>query len=232
MRSFLLSLAAVAFLALPANDALNDRCATTLGSNWTGASGANTDWTVSDQTGACAAITIGTTSTFTGSDYALAYWNADTFDNDQYSQAIISVIGAGGNYGVAVRLSGTTGSQNGYGMAFEGGSGCTLFKWVSGTRSAIGSCTVTWTDGHTLKMSAVGNTITVEDNGTPFGSATDSDIASGKPGLLGYANGVWRVTTWQGGDTTPPAGNFPAAIINAPIRCCELPLWMKKLFHE
>jgi hypothetical protein len=219
---FALMLAGVASSPPPfaaSTDSLTDRCAVTLGSNWTGADGAVTDWVVSDGAGGCVGTTPGADAVYVGADYALAYYNAASFTDDQYSQAVISK-GVNGYNGVAVRLSGTTGSQNGYSVSLE--SGCTIYKWVSGTRSSIGTCTDTWVDGHTLKLSVTGTALTVTDNGSSVGSATDSSVTSGKPGIMGYSQaGTARISNWQGDNVGGGGPTFPAAIVNALIRCCR-----------
>lgn len=207
--------------ALPATDDLT-RTASTLGSNWTAASGDITDWLLFDGNGE----DPGATADFSGADFALAYWNADAFNDDQYSQAVVTV-GTNGYIGVAVRLSGTTGSQNGYGVSLEvAAGGCDIYKWVSGTRSTIGSCSVTWTNGHTLRISVTGSSITVTDNGSTIGTATDSAVTTGDPGLLGYSDTGSLMTNWQGDNVGGGGGpTINPAIINTPIRGGGLPVF-------
>ncbi len=226
MTKFLLALAATAMLALPATDPFNNRCATTLGSNWTAVSGAITDWTVSNTAGGCAALDPGAFTGYAGSDFAAAYWNADSFNagGDQYSQAVI-IKGTSGYQGVGTRF---TSGPNGYFVSLESGT-CKIYKWVSGVRSDItssGSCSVSWTDGHTLYLESTGanpTSIVVKDNGSVIGTASDSDIDSGgAPGIIGYADGgTTRDTSWQGSNTGGGGATLPAAIINAPIKCCK-----------
>ncbi len=203
----LFALGAAAVLSLPATDSLTDRTAGTLGTNWSAAIGAITDWSV--VTG------VGATETASGADFSVSYWNQDTFTDDQYAQVVLT-IDANGYAGAVVRGS----SGNAYGVSLEGGA-CTFYKWVSSSRSSLGTCSShAWTSGHTLKLSVVGDALTVYDNGVSFGSTTGgSAVTSGKPGMLGYS-GANSFTNWQG-DNVGGAATFPAAIINAPIRCCK-----------
>ncbi len=213
MRKILLSLVlcALAFVpvsaakrALPATDSFL-RTDTTLGSNWTATSGAITEWTLNAITGA---------SPSSPSNFEEAYWNADSFGNDQYSQAVIKR-GTAGTEGVAVRMSA---GYNGYRATLFGGSGCSITKDVSGSGTDIGSCSVTWTDGHTLKIEVIGTAITVYDNGASIGTATDSALASGSAGIVGFQDAGTNLTNWEGGNTGAPPSSFVPAIINAPIR--------------
>ena len=197
------------------------RCASTLGSSWTGAEGAITDWTTSDNAGACAGSSTGARSAFAGADYALAYWNGFSFTADQYSEAVITK-GPSGYEGVAVRLGGTTGSQSGYGVDLAS-STCQIYEWLVGVRSAIGSCSVTWTNGHTLRISITGSAITVTDNGSSIGTATNSDVSSGAAGILGYSDSGGVITSWAGDNVGGGGGaTLPPALLLNPLRgCCR-----------
>ncbi len=214
----ILLLATASIFSLPASDSFS-RCTATLGTNWTDAAsgGAITDWTLSDNAGACAGSPVGAVNAFAGSNFDYAYWNADSFANDQYSQVVVTK-GTNGYVGVAVRVT----SLNAYLVTLDGGT-CNIRKFVSGTRSDIGSCSVTWTDGHTLKLQAIGTAITAFDNGVSIGTATDSDLVSGSGGIVGYADtGGQRVATWEGGNTGGGGPTFPGAVIgHAPIKCCK-----------
>ncbi len=209
---WLLALSVAAVLSLPATDSLTDRNAGTLGSNWASAIQPITEWTLT--------LGVGATSANVGADFNVPFWNADTFGNDQYSQVVLSR-STNGYTGVSVRGS----SGNAYGISLES-PGCVFYKWVSSVRSTLSSTcgSYSWTNGHTLKLAVVGNALTAYDNGSAFAACdatcTGSSIASGKPGLLGYSDvgGLW--TNWQGDNAGGGGATFPAAIINAPIRCC------------
>jgi hypothetical protein len=193
-------------LALPATDSLK-RSAGTLGANWSSHLGAVTDWTLT--------VGEGANPTYGGADFSMHSWNADSFSDDQYSEAKLD-IGANGYVGVAVRMSGSDGTREGYAVTLE--SGCTIYKWDGGTKSGIGSCSVTWTDGHTLRLSVSGTSITVTDNGSPIGSATDSAVTTGAPGIVGYSSSVSYIYDWQADNVGGSPASFIPALINAPIR--------------
>ncbi len=215
MRKIFLSLVLCALAFVPvsararlvASDNLirNDH---TLGSSWTATVAcAITDWVLSFT------APSGASPDCTGADFNVSYYTG-TFANNQYSQVVI-VKGTNGYEGVVVRASS---GNNGYGVTLDGGSGCTIYKWVSGTRTSIGSCTVTWTDGHTLYLESVGTTLTVKDNGSTIGTATSqTDLSSGSPGITGYQDSPGKLTFWEGGDIGG-ATSFVPGIINAPIR--------------
>ncbi len=215
---WLLAMSVAAVLSLPATDPLNDRSASTLGANWTAVSGALSDWQVVSGVGANCGTCI-------GADFSAGAWSADSFTADHYSQAAISK-GASGYQGVGVRLL-ASGGANGYFVTLESGS-CKFYKWVAGTRTDItssGACSVSWTNGHTLKLAVTGHdpaALTAYDNGVSIGTASDNDIDSGgAPGLIGYSDGSGGYLSWQGDNNSAPAGGIPKAIIGmAPIKCC------------
>ncbi len=222
MWKFLVALIIALPMALPATDTFS-RCTTTLGSNWTGLSGAITDWILSDNAGVCAGLAVGAYPNYGGADFAMDIWNADSFNSDgnQYAQGKLSK-SFNGYIGLGVRMSAGT---NGYAVDIE--SGCTLYKWTSGTRSTItvspANCGGSWTNGHTMKLEIIGNAITIYDNGASIGTATDSSIASGgAPGIIGYTDTGATISDWQADNTGGgPGATFPAALLNAPIRCCR-----------
>ncbi len=214
MRKILLSLVlcALAFVPVSAAPFVSSddfiRNASTLGSNWTSTVAcAITDWTLTFT------APSGAASGCAGADFNVSYYTG-TFANNQYSQVVIAK-GTNGYQGVVVRASS---GNNAYGVVLEGGSGCKIYKWVSGTRGSIGSCTVTWTDGHTLYLEAIGTTLTAKDNGSTIGTATSqTDLASGSPGITGYQDAPGHLTFWEGGDIGGVT-SFVPGIINAPIR--------------
>lgn len=206
-------------LTLPASDTFN-RNDSTLGSNWTGVSGAITDWVVCDST-ICSASPNhwGVYSNYTGAEFAIAYWNADSFNADQYSQATVFDIGGTNGYvGLGVRISS---GPNGYFFTLESSS-CQMYKFVSGTRSTIGTCSLTQADGDVMKITAVGTTIKVYQNGVERGTATDSSVSSGSAGIIGYQSGTPSTYDWTADNISGGGGaTFPAGILNNPIGCCD-----------
>ncbi len=207
MRKILLSLVvAVAVASLPATDDFN-RNASTLGSNWTATTAAITDWTLNTVTRL--------SSTYGGADFASAYWNADSFTAAHYAQAVITK-GALGYEGVGVRLDN---AGNGYVGVLDP---CHIYKFTAGTRSTLLTCSLSWTNGHTFKMTATGTsttTLTLYDNGASVDSIADSSSphTAGAPGLVGYVDTGAITTDWEG-NNIGGVTSFVPGIINAPIR--------------
>jgi hypothetical protein len=101
-----------------------------------------------------------------------------TFPADQYAQ--VGVDEADGNVMPLVRASS---SGNGYG-AYVTTSGVTVLRLTGGGGASIGSNSCTYVSGNTYKISSTGSTITVFQNGTSCGTATDSTYPTGLPGLF------------------------------------------------
>lgn len=192
-------------MALPATDSFK-RSAATLGSSWTAISGAITDWILTVLTGA--------SSSYAGAEFAYDYWNVDSFADDQYSQAVITK-GSNGYQGVGVRLAS---GGNAYLAVLDSGTGGHVYKILSGTRSTVGTITLTWVDGDTLKIDAVGTTLTVYQNNVSRATFTSqTDLTSGAAGIVGYSDAPGTISDWQGGNvggSTP----YPSAIVNNPVR--------------
>lgn len=128
-----------------------------------------------------------------------ARWNADTFNNDQYSQAIITV--AADYAGVACRLD-TGGAATYYGMYFQNSPTGQFFRMVAGVWTQMGS-DVPVASGSLVKIEAIGQQITVYDDGVSINSVNNSAIASGSAGLTGFGTGtVSLMDTWEGGNTS------------------------------
>lgn len=140
-------------------------------------------------------------------------WNgAGTFANDQYS--IVTIVAFGGidvadyYFGVIARASadvdsGATNTRDFYEMIVQDVSAkrIELAKTVNGTRTILASsATSSFANGDTIEIECEGTAIRGYRNGSVVLSATDSDLASGKPGLIGSdAN---TMDNWEGGDIT------------------------------
>jgi hypothetical protein len=126
-----------------------------------------------------------------------AFWNADVFNNDQYSQILRSNVN---NYsGPSVRCSADTGANTDMYWYVGSASGGVVYKMLNGAYTALFSADVA--GGHTAKLTAVGTTIELFDNGVSAGSATDSALASGSAGAGIYGNGT-DLDDWEGGNTS------------------------------
>lgn len=206
MWKFALSSVVVAAMSLPATDNFN-RGPDTLGANWS--QNGTATWTIS----------VTNDVSFSGASFAFVWWNADSFPDDQYSQ--LKTITSSYN-GPACRVD-TGGAITGYSF-YTIDSG--IYKWVAGSRSSIGSYSGSFSNGDTAKVVCTGSsTVTIEvfKNGVSLGSTTDSSspIASGAAGMLGDGSGG-GLDDWEGGAVGGGGGpTYPAAIINALIRCCR-----------
>jgi len=72
---------------------------------------------------------------------------------------------------------------NGYGV-YVNATNVLILSLTAGSGSIIGSTTCTSVSGNVYKIDMQGTTITVYQNGTSCGSATDSTYSSGLPGLF------------------------------------------------
>lgn len=120
--------------------------------------------------------------------YTTAFYSALSFSNDQTAQVLIN---NSVNYcAPGCRMSALGGSANWYAHF----SHAQLQKSVSGSVSTIASG---WpiSVGDTLKVGAVGTTITAYVNGASVGSITDSALASGAAGI-GFYNSTAGADDW------------------------------------
>jgi hypothetical protein len=176
-----------------ATDNFNRTNENPLGGNWTlGLNGAGGNITLTSNQVSC-----------TGVYNAFAYRNTGTFANNQYSQIKFTATPSSSEVGgPAVRCS--AGTNGAYAYIFTvynsttGGFYChyTGDNWVQ-----IGSdVSISVTTGDVLKLTVSGSVLTIYQNGTQRGTATDANnrIASGRAGF----NGLNSVTfdDWEGGD--------------------------------
>jgi hypothetical protein len=149
----------------------------------------------------------------TGDQYQVARWaGTGTFANDQYAKATVGTLAAQtADYrcGVVARCSAdidTTADYYGYNLYSDSGTGIyttVLFKVVNGTYTALNTAAVAWANGDTIEIEVEGTTVRGLKNGVQTVSVTDSDLTSGKPGLLvaGDNGGtVASLDNWEGGD--------------------------------
>jgi hypothetical protein len=199
---------------------------TTLGTNWIDP---ESEWGIKSNAATQRNISV--------NNQAVAWWNpsVNSFSGNQFSQVTCGTIsGATPPYGA---------QQCGLGVNMSGGSialvtGYTVFynsvtdAWsiqrqdAGPTYTSLTSGTRTPIDGDVLYLENSSGTLTLKVNGTTLGTASDSTYGSGQPGLNIYSTlgsvDQTAYNSWSGGDLG--AGTtFPAAIINAPIRCCRSP---------
>lgn len=144
------------------------------------------------------------------------YWATNSFNNNQYSEITISALTDGSSFmAPGVRMSGAavggSGNTNGYiGLAIgPTGSASTAFitKFVNGTQTNITSVAATFQIGDVIRISAVGTTITMFQNGTQILQTTDAAVTSGFPGFfIASSTGVTnaQISLWAGGGVGIP----------------------------
>lgn len=126
---------------------------------------------------------------------------AGTWSNDQESSATFTI--TDGSYmGVTVRASGTGGSAARYYFLTNCSSFSALGKTTAGSNSSISTSFAHPASGSVVTLRVVGTTLTVYDDGVSIGSFTDSDVASGNPGIYGNDSGgsASYVDDWAGND--------------------------------
>lgn len=211
--AFLCMVAVLMFATLPATDsftAANGTALTTYSANWTLNHG---NFNIENNS-ACI-----NSSAATG----LTHWNADTFGNDQYAQGNISLSGTSGDYvGLAVRVAAS--AETGYVFHCQGpqgaANGCTLYRGVAGSYTALGSTWTSPTSGDLMKITVAGqNTstvITVIDAGTTMITFTDtsgSAINSGSAGMAGFNADTGNcIDNFQADNFSAAAPTMPPAV--------------------
>jgi hypothetical protein len=127
------------------------------------------------------------------------YWDAVPFTDDQYAQARVGQSGYNG--GIAVRCSGTAGSENGYALMADG----RLLKLSNGAVTLLNTFTTktAYTDD-VMRLEVIGTQLMAYLNGAVWGAFTDSSITSGSPGIVTTPStgDPMTLTNWEGGDIT------------------------------
>jgi len=113
-----------------------------------------------------------------------------------YVEAVIRVVSLPGSgyAGVTGRMS--TSASSFYWAIYNIGAGWQLWKAVAGTGTQLGStsaATLTVGNDYTLRLTMNGSTISLSVGGSTLISVTDTDVASGRAGLVGY--GAWTNST-------------------------------------
>lgn len=136
-------------------------------------------------------------------------WNGDTFNNDQYSFGTIKALITSTYIGVGIRASAA--AITWYGYYSDGGFDRTLYKMIANSFTALGQATAAAAND-LLRIEATGTAILAKRNGTnEFGGAvTDSSIASGYGGIVGYAsNSGSRIDDAEFGNLGAVAASLP-----------------------
>jgi len=111
------------------------------------------------------------------------YYSGATWTANQSSEAAITVTGgtAGTGGGVSVRCA--SGARTYYRAVIDA-SGHWEVGWVgTGTFHSLATGTTTYSAGAVMKISIIGTTLTTTYNSVQLDSRTDSNIATGSPGI-------------------------------------------------
>jgi hypothetical protein len=129
---------------------------------------------------------------------------AGTFTDNQYAQIKLAKFASSSRIGVCVRAN-TTGT--GY-LLVASASEYLLIKRVSFSFVQLRAASLAFSVNDILSLEASGTTLTCKKNGTSFWTATDSDIASGNPGVADLSSNALDFTAgddWEGGDLVTAA---------------------------
>ena len=168
--------------------------------NATRANGAiGSNWTVTNN-----GINI-SSNNFVGTAGAndVAYWNAGLFSPSQFSQVTLTALNGTTEFpGVAVLLSGSGGSTQGY-NCIEDTTNIFIQK-ISGTsNTTLTSASTTGAPGDILRLEAApGGALTCYRNSVSTLTTTDTSYTSGQPGLFLFGT-VSTAKNWSGGNLRP-----------------------------
>lgn len=142
----------------------------------------------------------------TNSDGGVYYDGGVSWPADQYSKMTLKTPNIGESDtagGPMCRVQ--TGAASGY-IFGVGGGFATIKKFTAGSLSgALASVsTASVLANSVMEIRAVGTTISGWVDGVQIVSATDSDFATGKPGLYKYPSGTISYDDWEGGDVGGP----------------------------
>lgn len=122
-----------------------------------------------------------------------------TWANDQSSSVVVSTALRKTSISLLVRSSTLVETFYLGGFDFTNGLGAgtfELFKFVDGASTSLATASGTLNFADVLRLEVVGTTLTLKQNGTTVLSATDSDIATGSPGITSGGNA--NIMFWQG----------------------------------
>ncbi len=164
-----------------------------------GAIGAN--WTIANN-----GISI-SSNNFVGTAASndVAFWSASPFSASQFSQATFTALNGTTDFpGVAVLLSGSGGSTQGY-NCIEDTTTIFLQKITGTANTTLSSAATTGAAGDVLRLEAApGGALTCFKNGASALTASDTSYTSGQPGLFLFGT-VATAKNWSGGNLHPLA---------------------------
>jgi len=136
-------------------------------------------------------------------------WTARTVTSNQYSQIEVTSTQLTGGQWIGTAVRAQNGGRNAYVGVYYWNGGrpeLLLFKRSGGnwTQLANGYSSGPLTTGTRLKLTAVGTTISLLENGVQRLSTSDRSLSGGAPGIMIYGAGT--AGNWSGGDASlPPA---------------------------
>lgn len=154
----------------------------------------------------------------TSGDFNSGFYSGNSWNNDQQSTVTVNtntlVSSAFDSVYVMVRTSGAPNSEVFYDLGIRGKTtghaSMVIYYHLSGSgnydqtgfRIGTSSDDVTYSAGDTFSLKVVGTTLTAYQNGVQVGNSfTDSQIASGSPGVGMFSNSTGNaINTWSGTD--------------------------------
>jgi hypothetical protein len=137
-----------------------------------------------------------------GAGVAGDMWTEASFTSDQFAQITLTSAQLTGNQWIGAAVRAQHGGQDAYVALYtlQGGPQIMLFlRQGGGTWNALGSYNCGLLPAGTrIGMTAVGNTVTVTENGVQRIGVGDSTLTGGAPGII--ANGAAQAATWSGGN--------------------------------
>ena len=139
----------------------------------------------------------------TGAQSNTALWNANSFSPFQFAQATITALNGTTDYpGVTVLASGS-GASSTYYDCLENSTNIYIQRVVNAGTTQLTSAASTGSVGDLLRLEiAPGGSLTCFKNGSVALTVTDTQIASGSPGLVISGN-VATEKNWSGGNLHP-----------------------------
>lgn len=140
-----------------------------------------------------------------GSDTFYVY--DDTFPDDQYASVVSGFNASSGVYvGCLVRVTGVGATFAGYWYYNDGASTEQVLVF-----HGDGTQTVLWTGAHPafstgdfFRLEAIADQLSWYKNGVLIDTITDSELASGIPGITALGSGgVWRLSSFSAGEALP-----------------------------
>ena len=161
--------------------ATDDFNRTSIGANWTGGYGSDTNLGITGERARSTSSTVDSTMTY----------NAVSLPDDQWAQITIPTLSTSSTSAPRVLLRfGAAGPKNGYECTVGRNVGYTsrLAKWVNGSFINLGQdSAVTWQAGDLLRCEIIGSTISMYRNGVLIRTATDGSFTSGRAGIIVYS---------------------------------------------